>query len=67
MLYWPARMMYQNSINTILLAAEATTGGEYLKNVTGEPMIFISRLAESGVQEPLLDFDETLAFLKEKG
>ena len=65
MLYWPARMMYQNSINTILLAAEATTGGEYLKNVTGKPMIFMSRLAESGVQEPLLDFDETLAFLKE--
>jgi copper chaperone CopZ len=65
MLYWPARMFYQNSINTILSAAEATAGGEYLKNVTGKPMIIMSRLADIGVQEPLLDFDETIAFLKE--
>lgn len=50
MMYWPARMFYQPIINSILIAAGATAGGEFLKNAAGKPMIIMSRLADTGVK-----------------
>ena len=65
MFYWPARLFYQNTITQILSAAEATAGGDFLKSITGKPMLILSRLSEFADDEkPLLDFDETLEFLK---
>jgi hypothetical protein len=64
--YWPARMFYQNTINQILSSAEATAGGDFLKNLSGKPLILLSRLSKFvGDEKPLLDFDETLEFLKD--
>ena len=65
--YWPARLFfYQNTtITQILSVAEATAGGDFLKSITGMPMLILSRLSEFADDEkPLLDFDETLEFLK---
>jgi hypothetical protein len=65
--YWPVRMFYQNTINQILSSTEeATADGDFLKNLSGKPLILLSRLSEFvGDEKPLLDFDETLEFLKD--
>jgi hypothetical protein len=62
--YWPGRIFYPNQVSNIMNSANVTTGAEFLKGGNGKPLIIYSRFSETP-PDPLLQFDESMQYLKE--